>query len=69
MIINIKNNLHGQELDYIELFAGVANVWGAVTRQGYKGARVDIEYHTPEPTTSKQNFMDILSSAGFATLA
>ena len=55
----------GKELQYVELFAGVANVWRCVSCS-YPAARVDIEYCKG---TTKQNPMDILTSAGWANLS
>lgn len=53
-----------QELQYVEMFAGTANVWRAVS-QTYPAARVDLTYYKGDP--GKQNPMDIMTSAGFAT--
>lgn len=53
-----------QELKYLEVFAGVANVWRAVS-SSYPAARVDLTYCEDDPNF-KQNPMNILSSAGFA---
>jgi hypothetical protein len=53
-----------QELQYLEVFAGVANVWRAVSTT-YPAARVDLTYCADDPNF-KQNPMNILSSAGFA---
>ena len=56
-----------QELSYVELFAGVGNVWRAVSDSGVPAARVDIAYSEDYPRgPTKQNAMDIWSSAGFA---
>ena len=58
-----------QELNYVELFAGVGNVWRAVSESGYPAARADLAYYeVEEGYENKQNPMDILSSAGFANL-
>lgn len=58
--------LHIQDIQYLEMFAGAANVWRAVT-QSYPAARVDIEYfNEATQPTMKQNPMNILTSAGFA---
>ncbi len=57
-----------QELQYIELFAGQANCWRAVSTE-YPSARVDLDYFKVTPGSKeakKQNPMDILSSAGLA---
>ena len=48
----------------MEMFAGTANVWRAVS-QTYPAARVDLTYYKGDP--GKQNPMDIMTSAGFAT--
>ena len=37
-----------------------------MSESGYAAARVDVAYHDP-PDPSKQNPMDVLSSAGFAS--
>ena len=58
-----------QELQYIEMFAGEANCWRAVTT-AFPAARVDVNYFKPTPATKEamqQNPMDFLSSPGFAT--
>ena len=68
--------LEAQELQYIEFFAGQANVWRAVSSR-YKAARVDLSYEPYEEPKYKavkrgkmlQNPMDILSDAGFAMLS
>ena len=55
-----------QELQFIEFYAGVGNVWRAVSTSGFPSARVDLSYHEEQNMSVKQNPMDILSSAGFA---
>ena len=57
-----------QELQYVELFAGVANVWRCVSHS-YAAARVDIDYNKQDKYCSKQNPMDILTSAGWSKLS
>ena len=57
-----------QELRFVEMFAGVGNVWRAVS-QSYPAARVDLTYYQPDSSDFKQNPMDFLSSAGFASLS
>lgn len=56
-----------KEIQYLEMFAGAANVWRCVT-QSYPAARVDLTYadQNGEPNL-KQNPMDFLSCPGFAT--
>lgn len=54
-----------QELGFIEFYAGIGNVWRAVSASGCPSARVDLTYHSPEQPSLKRNPMDILSSAGF----
>lgn len=56
------------ELQYIEMFAGEANCWRAVTT-AFPAARVDVNYFKPTPGTKEamqQNPMDFLSSPGLA---
>lgn len=59
-----------QGLQYIEMFAGEANCWKAVST-AYPAARVDVNYDKAPPSCSKasmrQSPMDFLSSPGFAT--
>lgn len=55
-----------EELNFVEFYAGVGNVWQAVSESGYPAARVDVQYHETPSNHLKQNPMDILSSAGFA---
>lgn len=50
----------------MELFAGEANVWRAVSEAGFPAARADLTDCAADPSMCKQNPMDILSSAGFA---
>lgn len=57
-----------KELQYLELFAGAANVWRAVS-QSYPAARADLTYNQEQCGAGaqfKQNPMDILSSSGMA---
>ena len=65
-----------QELQYLEFFAGQANVWRAVSTK-YAATRVDKSYEafleaSYEPVPQKKMFqsgMDILTDCGFATLS
>ena len=49
----------------MELYAGAANVWRAVS-QSYPAVRADLTYGSSSQPESKQNPMDVLTSAGFA---
>jgi hypothetical protein len=61
-----KNHPHPhKEIQYIELYAGAANVWRAVS-QSYPSVRADLTYGSSSQPESKQNPMDVLTSAGFA---
>ena len=55
-----------QELNYVEYFAGQANVWRAVSQE-YPAARVDMDYSDPT-YREKMNPMNFLSSPGYAIL-
>ena len=55
-----------QELQCIEYFAGVANVYKASYRSGFPSTAVDIEYLKGEE--GKENPFDLLSNSGFARL-
>jgi len=55
-----------EEHDFIEFFAGDANVSRCLVWGGLSGAFLDKAYHTP--ARKKQNFMDILTPAGMAQL-
>ena len=79
---NIKHNKSklvrhhiGQELNYIELFSGVGNVFTAVRKAKYMGAASDLEYGkafgfgTESTSTNfKTNPFNILDPSGFASL-
>ena len=61
-----------QELQYVELFAGQANVWRAVSTK-YAAARIDLDYSADFQFNRDnrvprehihQNSMDILTDAG-----
>ena len=56
-----------QELQYVELFAGQANVWRAVSTK-YAAARIDLDYSDGfefnRDNRVHQNSMDILTDAG-----
>lgn len=54
-----------QELQFVEFYAGVGNVWRSVAEAGYPAARADYAYYQPDDPYWKQNCMDILTSAGF----
>ena len=56
-----------EELNFVEFYAGVGNVWKAVSESGFPAARADVAYCDTPPSSMKQNPMDILSSAGFAS--
>jgi hypothetical protein len=61
-----KNHPHPhKEIQYMELYAGAANVWRAVS-QSYPSVRADLTYGSSSQPESKQNPMDVLTSAGFA---
>ena len=49
----------------MELYAGAANVWRAVS-QSYPAVRADLTYASTSQPEFKQNPMDVLTSAGFA---
>ena len=55
-----------QEVEFIELFAGAANTWKAVSACSYPACRLDLEYYVERREPVKQNPMDVLSSAGWA---
>ena len=60
-----------QGLQYVELFAGEANVFSEVKSQGYGGVAADIEYAAYFPDLlkgCKTNPFDILSTSGLAYL-
>ena len=49
----------------MELYAGAANVWRAVSRS-YPAVRADLTYASSSQPELKQNPMDVLTSSGFA---
>ena len=53
-----------QELQCVEYFAGVANVYKASYRAGFPSTAVDIEYLKDQE--GKENPFDLLSNSGFA---
>ena len=55
-----------QELQCVEYFAGVANVYKASYRAGFPSTAVDIEYLKDQE--GKENPFDLLSNSGFAPL-
>ena len=55
-----------QAYDFVELFAGAGVTSSVLRKAGRSCASLDLEYHTPEK--GKQNYMDLLSPAGFALL-
>ena len=60
-----------QGLQYVELFAGDANVFSEVKSQGFGGVAADIEYAAYFPDLlkgCKTNPFDILSTSGLAYL-
>ena len=60
-----------QGLQYVELFAGEANVFSEVKSQGFGGVAADIEYAAYFPDLlkgCKTNPFDILSTSGLAYL-
>ena len=59
-----SNQDRPKDIQYLEMFAGAANVWRAVS-ETYVAARVDLTYADGGPSL-KQNPMDFLSSAGYA---
>ena len=60
----VKNHPR-KEIQYMELYAGAANVWRAVS-QSYPAVRADLTYASTSQPEFKQNPMDVLTSAGFA---
>lgn len=56
-----------QELQCIEFFAGVANIFKASLNAGIASTAVDIEYLKNEG--GKENPFDILSNSGFASFS
>ena len=61
------SNLHGQEFDYLEYFAGAGEITKHMLASKYRAVRLDLSDFTPEsPNTS--NYMDLNQSAGYAFL-
>jgi hypothetical protein len=61
------SNLHGQEFDYLEYFAGAGEITKHMLASKYRAVRLDLLDFTPEsPNTS--NYMDLNQSAGYAFL-
>lgn len=56
--------LLAKEYEFIELFAGKGLTTTVLKGAGKPCAALDIEYH--EPPAGKQNYMDLLTPAGFA---
>ena len=57
-----------QELQYIEFFAGEANVFKAVRAASVTSAAVDLSYLPPTRQSGKTNAFDVLSTSGFGFL-
>ena len=58
--------LNVQAYEFVELFAGKGLTSAALRGAGFGTASLDIDYHVPPE--GKQNYMDILTSAGLAFL-
>ena len=56
-----------QELQYVEFFAGEANVFAKV-KQNYPGTAVDFEYLKGKTGPGRSNAFDILGDSGMAFL-
>ena len=55
---------YDQAYEFVELFAGKGLTTTALKGSGTPSAALDIEYH--QATQGKQNYMDLLTPAGFA---
>jgi len=69
MVFHLQNLQPLQGLQYVELFAGEANVFAEVKSQGFGGVAADIEYAAYFPDLlkgCKTNPFDILSTSGLA---
>lgn len=62
-----RPQLHRQEYDYFEFFAGVGNLTKQARACGFRAARFDI-LDNQKPKHRKSNFMDLTSASGFACL-
>ena len=61
------SNLHGQEFDYLEYFAGAGEITKHMLASKYRAVRLDLLDFTPEPPKTS-NYMDLNQSAGYAFL-
>ena len=57
-----------QEFQWLEFFAGTHACTSAMRRSGYVAAKFDILFNR-KPKHRKSNYMDILSTSGFAFLS
>lgn len=62
----MKNQLHCQEFQMLEFFAGKANLSKCMKATGFKTASFDILYEEGRKPEHNSNFMDINSPSGFA---
>lgn len=62
----VHSTAPAQKYDFVEMFAGQAWVSRCMKARGFSVAALDINFGCPRP--GKQNAMDLLSDAGFASL-